>query len=55
MEQPQAHNIANGQSHQRTTMLLEDPHMELLQTVINQLDNLSITLVEGARVHQPQP
>ena len=31
-----------------------DPHVDLLQRVINQLDNLSINLVQGGRVHQPQ-
>ena len=32
----------------------EDPHLELLQRVTNQLDNLSINLVQGPRM-QPQP
>ena len=33
---------------------LEDPHLELLQRVTNQLDNLSINLVQGPRM-QSQP
>ena len=32
----------------------EDPHLELLQRVTNQLDNLSINLVQGPRM-QPRP
>ena len=31
-----------------------DPHVDLLQRVTNQLDDLSINLVQGQRVHQPQ-
>ena len=54
MEPPQAPSMASGQLHVMTTVLPEDPHMELLQRVTNQLDNLSINLVQGARVHQPQ-
>ena len=54
MEQSQVPNVANEQPYPVPTMLLEDPHMELLQRVTNQLDNLSINLVQGARVHQPQ-
>ena len=30
-----------------------DPHVDLLQRVTNQLDNLSINLMQGGRVHQP--
>ena len=31
-----------------------DPHVDLLQRLTNQLDNVSINLVQGGRVHQPQ-
>ena len=31
-----------------------DPHVDLLQRVTNQLESLSINLVQGGRVHQPQ-
>lgn len=32
----------------------EDPHLELLQRVTNQLDNSSINFVQASRVQQPQ-
>ena len=31
-----------------------DPHVDLLERVTNQLDNLSINLVQEGRVHHPQ-
>ena len=34
--------------------VLEDPHIELLQKVTHQLDNLSINLVQASQVPQPQ-
>ena len=48
MEQSQVPSVANEQPYLVPTVLPEDTLMELLQRVANQLDNLSINLVQGA-------
>ncbi|MCO5566872.1 hypothetical protein L7F22_020555 [Adiantum nelumboides] len=52
--QPQVQNVAHEVPTQVPTTL-EDPHLELLQRVTNQLDNLSINMVQGAQRQQHQP
>ncbi|MCO5559307.1 hypothetical protein L7F22_012903 [Adiantum nelumboides] len=52
--QPQVQNVAHEVPTQVPTTP-EDPHLELLQRVTNQLDNLSINMVQGAQRQQYQP
>ncbi|MCO5574890.1 hypothetical protein L7F22_028684 [Adiantum nelumboides] len=52
--QPKVQNVADEVPTQVPTTL-EDPHLELLQRVTNQLDNLSINMVQGAQRQQHQP
>ncbi|MCO5587802.1 hypothetical protein L7F22_041754 [Adiantum nelumboides] len=52
--QPQVQNVAHEVPTQVPTTP-EDPHLELLQRVTNQLDNLSINMVQGAQRQQHQP
>ena len=48
MEQPQVPNAMTMQPYLVPMVLMKDPHMELLQRLTNQLDNLSINLVQEA-------
>ncbi|MCO5604491.1 hypothetical protein L7F22_058658 [Adiantum nelumboides] len=51
---PQVQNVAN-EAPPPIPVVLEDPHLELLQRVTNQLDNLSINMVQGVQRQQRQP
>ena len=51
---PTATRVFHEQPPPVHPIIPEDPHLELLQRVTNQLDNLSINLVQGRRM-QPQP
>ena len=51
---PTATGVFHEQPPPVHPIIPEDPHLELLQRVTNQLDNLSINLVQGPRM-QPQP
>ncbi|MCO5601549.1 hypothetical protein L7F22_055672 [Adiantum nelumboides] len=55
VEHPQGPTMADERLPPAPTTTLEDPHLELLQRVTNQLDNLSINMVQGVRQQQPQP
>ncbi|MCO5563653.1 hypothetical protein L7F22_017300 [Adiantum nelumboides] len=55
VEHPQGPTMADERLRPAPTTTLEDPHLELLQRVTNQLDNLSINMVQGVRQQQPQP
>ena len=57
MEPPHPTNtvIFNEQPPPAPPATPEDPHLELLQRVTNQLDNLSINLVQGPRVQSQPP
>ncbi|MCO5562015.1 hypothetical protein L7F22_015641 [Adiantum nelumboides] len=55
VEHPQGPTMADERLPPAPTTTPEDPHLELLQRVTNQLDNLSINMVQGVRQQQPQP
>ncbi|MCO5610984.1 hypothetical protein L7F22_065232 [Adiantum nelumboides] len=55
VEHPQGPTMADERLPLAPTTTPEDPHLELLQRVTNQLDNLSINMVQGVRQQQPQP
>ncbi|MCO5549191.1 hypothetical protein L7F22_002657 [Adiantum nelumboides] len=55
VEHPQGPTMADERLPSAPTTTPEDPHLELLQRVTNQLDNLSINMVQGVRQQQPQP
>ncbi|MCO5604752.1 hypothetical protein L7F22_058922 [Adiantum nelumboides] len=55
VEHPQGPTMADERLPPAPTTTPEDPHLELLQRVTNQLDNLSINIVQGVRQQQPQP
>ena len=48
LPQPQPHQAA-----QATPVAIDDPHLELLQRVTTQLDDLSINLVQGSQGPPP--
>ncbi|MCO5595911.1 hypothetical protein L7F22_049962 [Adiantum nelumboides] len=55
VEHPQGPTMADERLPPAPTTTPEDPHLELLQRVTNQLDNLSINMVQGVRQQHPQP
>ncbi|MCO5550383.1 hypothetical protein L7F22_003867 [Adiantum nelumboides] len=55
VEHPQGPTMADERLPPAPTTTPEDPHLELLQRVTNQLDNLSINMVQGVHQQQPQP
>ncbi|MCO5571669.1 hypothetical protein L7F22_025416 [Adiantum nelumboides] len=55
VEHPQGPTMADERLPLAPTTTPKDPHLELLQRVTNQLDNLSINMVQGVRQQQPQP
>ncbi|MCO5575333.1 hypothetical protein L7F22_029133 [Adiantum nelumboides] len=55
VEHPQGPTMADERLPSAPTTTPEDPHLELLQRVTNQLDNLSINMVQGVHQQQPQP
>ncbi|MCO5595895.1 hypothetical protein L7F22_049946 [Adiantum nelumboides] len=55
VEHPQGPTMVDERLPPAPTTIPEDPHLELLQRVTNQLDNLSINMVQGVRQQQPQP
>ncbi|MCO5571744.1 hypothetical protein L7F22_025492 [Adiantum nelumboides] len=55
VEHPQGPTMADERLPPAPTTTPEDPHLKLLQRVTNQLDNLSINMVQGVRQQQPQP
>ncbi|MCO5610012.1 hypothetical protein L7F22_064247 [Adiantum nelumboides] len=55
VEHPQGPTMADERLPPAPTTTPEDLHLELLQRVTNQLDNLSINMVQGVRQQQPQP
>ncbi|MCO5610892.1 hypothetical protein L7F22_065135 [Adiantum nelumboides] len=55
VEHPQGPTMADERLPPAPTTTPEDPYLELLQRVTNQLDNLSINMVQGMRQQQPQP
>ncbi|MCO5558987.1 hypothetical protein L7F22_012578 [Adiantum nelumboides] len=55
VEHPQGPTMADERLPPAPTRTPEDPHLELLQRVTNQLDNLSINMVQGVHQQQPQP
>ncbi|MCO5588649.1 hypothetical protein L7F22_042606 [Adiantum nelumboides] len=55
VEHPQGPTMADERLPPAPTTTPEDPHLELLQRVTNQLDSLSINMVQGVRQQQPQP
>ncbi|MCO5597841.1 hypothetical protein L7F22_051925 [Adiantum nelumboides] len=55
VEHPQGPTMADERLPPAPTTTPEDPHLELLQRVTNQLNNLFINMVQGVRQQQPQP
>ncbi|MCO5552640.1 hypothetical protein L7F22_006155 [Adiantum nelumboides] len=55
VEHPQGPTMADERLPPAPTTTPKDPHLELLQRVTNQLDNLSINMVQGVCQQQSQP